>query len=137
MSIAFIGTLDVRVIDRIWEFGPLDDITIRALHMNHAMQLEEDEYIFTVPVGTTLGERKQKLLDAEFRKFGWLHDELPLWEKMCPCVEYNDLDDFEDDTTLCLKLVNRITLKRRATRRMRRRRKAAKRLKLTMIRWLL
>ena len=30
-----------------------------------------------------------------------------LWEKMCPCVEYNDNDDFEDDTTLCLNLVNK------------------------------
>ena len=46
-------------------------------------------------------------MDAKFREFGWLHDELLLWEKMCPTVEYNDLDDFEDDTTLCLKLVNK------------------------------
>ena len=81
MSIAFMSIFDVHVIDRIWEFGPLDDITIRVLHRNHAMQLEEDEYIFTVPVGTTLGEIKEKLLDAEFRKFGWLHDELMLCEK--------------------------------------------------------
>ena len=26
---------------------------------------------------------------------------------MCPCVETDDLDDVEDDTTLCLKLVNK------------------------------
>ena len=36
-----------------------------------------------------------------------MHDELMLYEKMCPCVEYNDLDGFEDDTTLCLKLVSK------------------------------
>ena len=61
---------DVSVVNKIWEFVPLDDITIRVLHRNHAMQLEEDEYIFTVPVRTTLGEIKEKRLDAEFKKFG-------------------------------------------------------------------
>ena len=45
----------VRDIGRIWEFGPLDDISIMVLHLNHPMKLEEDEYIFTVPIGTTLG----------------------------------------------------------------------------------
>ena len=98
---------DVHVIDRIWEFIPLDDITIRVLRKNHAMQLEEDEYIFAVLVGTMLGEIKEKLLDAEFRKFGWLYDELLLWEKPHQYVELDDLDDFEDDTTLCLNLVNK------------------------------
>ena len=105
MSMALMNIFDVNVVDKIWEFVSSDDITIRALHRNHAMRLEEGEYIFTVLVGTTLWEIKEKLLDAEFRKFGWLHDELMLLEKMCPNVEYNDNDDFEDDTTLCLNLV--------------------------------
>ena len=92
---------------KIWEFVPLGDITIRVVHVNHAMVLEEDEYILTVPVRTTLGERKQKLLDAEFRKFGWLHDELMLWERAHQHIELDDLDDLEDETTLCLNLVNK------------------------------
>ena len=98
---------DVHVIDKIWEFGPLGDITIRVLHRNHPMQLEEDEYVFTVLVGTTLGEIKQELFAAMFRECRWLHDELMLWEKMCPNVELNGNDDFKDDTTLCLKLINK------------------------------
>ena len=101
------GILDVNVIDRIWEFGPLDDITVRVLHRNHAMQVEEDEYISTVLVGTTLGEVTEKLLDAEFRKFGWFHDELMLWERAHQHIELSDNDDFEDDTTLCLNLINK------------------------------
>ena len=75
--------------------------------MNHTMSLEEDEYIFTVPVGTTLGEIKQKLLDTKFRKFGWLHDELILWVRAHSYIELDDSYDFEDDTTLCLKVFNR------------------------------
>ena len=71
----------MKVVRKIWEFAPLDDITIRVMHLNHAMTLEEDEYNFTVPVGTTLGKIEQKLLDAKFRKFGRLHDELMLWDK--------------------------------------------------------
>ena len=39
--------------------------------------------------------------------FGWLRDELMLCDNMYPRVEYNDNDDFEDDTTLCLNLVNK------------------------------
>ena len=75
MSIAFISIFDVHAIDRIWQFVPLDDITISVLHRNHAMQLEEDEYIFTVPVRTTLGEMKERILDAKFKEVRWLHDE--------------------------------------------------------------
>ena len=71
------------------------------------MSLEEDEYIFTVPVGTTLGEIKQKLLDTKFRKFGWLHDELILWVRAHSHIQLDDLDASEDDTTLCLKLFSR------------------------------
>ena len=26
---------------------------------------------------------------------------------MSPCVEYNENDDFEEDTTLCLNLINK------------------------------
>ena len=99
--------LEVNVIYRIWEFGPLDDISIRVLHRNHPMQLEEGEYIFTVRIGTTLKEVKQKLFDVKLREFRWLDDELMLWEKMRPCVELTDKDDFEDDTTLYLNLVNK------------------------------
>ena len=104
MSIAFMSIFDVNVIDRIWEFVPLDEISIRVLHRNHPMLIDEDEYIFTVPIGTTVKEIKQKLLDVKFREFGWLDDELMLWR---PCVELTDDDDFEDDTTLYLNLVNK------------------------------
>ena len=54
MSMALMNIFDVNVIDRIWEFGPLDDTSISVPHLNHPMQLEEDEYIFTVPIRTTL-----------------------------------------------------------------------------------
>ena len=72
---------DVNVVYRIWEFIPLDDMTIRVMHMSHAMSLAEDESICTVLVAKILGETKQKLLDVKFRKFGWLQDELLLWER--------------------------------------------------------
>ena len=49
MSMALMSIFDVNVIGRVWEFEPLDDISIRVLHLNHPMQLEEDEHIFTVP----------------------------------------------------------------------------------------
>jgi hypothetical protein len=77
---------DVNMVDKIWEFVPFDDISIRVLHLNHPMQLEEDEYRFTVPIGTTLGDVKQKVLDAKFRRVGWVHDELFSWERMRPLV---------------------------------------------------
>ena len=67
---ALMNIFDVSVVCKIWGFVPVDGITIKVMHMNHAMSLEEDEYIFTVPVGTTLGEIKQKLLDTKFKKFG-------------------------------------------------------------------
>ena len=79
---ALMNNFDVNVVHKIWEFVALDDITIRVMHMSHARSLEEDEYIFARPVETTLGEIKQKLLDAKFQKFGWLRDELMLWEKV-------------------------------------------------------
>jgi len=98
---------DVNVIGRIREFVPLDDISIRVLHLNHPMQPAKDECIFTIPIGTTLGKIKQKLVDAKFKRLGWLDDEMLLWEKMRPCVELTDNGDFEDDTTLHLNLVNK------------------------------
>ena len=104
---AFMNIFDVDVVREIWEFAPLDDITIRVLHRNHAMQREEDEYILMVPIGTMLGEIKEKLLDTEFRNFGLLHDELMLWERARKHIELSDNDDFEDATTLCLLLVNK------------------------------
>ena len=67
MTVALMKIFDVSVVYKIWEFVPLGDITIRVMHMNHAMSLEEDKSIFTVPVGTTLGEVKQKQLDTMFR----------------------------------------------------------------------
>ena len=96
---ALMSIFDVNVIDRIWEFGPLGDVSNRVLRLNHPMQLEQDEYTSAVPRGTTLGEIKQKILEAKFKRFGWLHDEVFLWEKMRPCVELTDDDDCEDDTT--------------------------------------
>ena len=98
---------DVSVVYKIWEFVPLDDISIRVLRRNHPMQLEEGEYIFTVPIGTTLGEIKQTLVYAKFKEFGWLDDELLLWQKLRPCVELTDNDDSEDDTTLHVNRVNK------------------------------
>ena len=52
---ALMNIFDVSVVYNISEFVPLDDIAIRVLRLNHPMQLEEDEYLFTVPVGTSLG----------------------------------------------------------------------------------
>ena len=63
--------------------------------------------MFAVPVGTTLSEIQEKLLDAKFKEFRWLHDELLLWEEAHQHIELEDLDVFEDDTTLCLKLINK------------------------------
>ena len=71
------------------------------------MKLEEGECILTVLVRTTLGEITEKLLDAEFRKFGWLHDEPMLWERAHQHIELSDNDDLEDDTTRCLNLINK------------------------------
>ena len=58
MSMALMSIFDVNVIDRIWDCGPLDDISIRVLRLNHPMHMEEGEYRFTVPIGTTLGESR-------------------------------------------------------------------------------
>ena len=37
---------DVHVVDKIWDFVPLDDISIRVMHRSHDVQLEEGEYIY-------------------------------------------------------------------------------------------
>ena len=42
---ALMNVLGVNMVYKSWEFVPLDDISIRVLHMSHAMQLEEDEHI--------------------------------------------------------------------------------------------
>ena len=52
------------VVYHIWEVVPIEDITVKVLHLSHACQLELDEYCFEVPVGTTVAEIKEKLLDV-------------------------------------------------------------------------
>ena len=71
MSIAFMRIFDVNVIQRIWDFGPSDDITIRVLHRNHAMQLEEGEYIFTVPIGATLERNEAESIRCKVQR-NWM-----------------------------------------------------------------
>ena len=83
----------------------LEDIIVRVLHLGHAWQLEPDAYCFEVPVGTTVAPIKEKLLDAEFRKFSWLADDMVMWKACRPNVMLTTNDDFEDDTTLWLNLV--------------------------------
>ena len=96
------NVFDASAVQHIWEFAPLPDITIKVLHEKHPL-LDPDEYLFVVPVGTTVGEIKEKLLARKFRKFGWLRIELKLWACR-PHEELADDDDFEDDTTVRLTL---------------------------------
>ena len=63
------------VVYHIWEVVPIEDITVKVLHLSHACQLELDEYCFEVLVGTTVAEIKEKLLDVYFRRFCWLADD--------------------------------------------------------------
>ena len=46
MSIALMNVFDANVVQNIWEFIPIPDITIKVLHQNHPMQLEPDRYVF-------------------------------------------------------------------------------------------
>ena len=47
---------------------------------------------------------KQKLLYDEFEKYGWGPDELILFEKTCPNVDYEDDYELNDDYMLGLQL---------------------------------
>ena len=105
MAIAFMNIFNVNVVHNIWEHIPLEDISIKVLHQTHACQLEPDEYCFEVPIGTTVRELKERLLDVEFRKFEWLPDEMVIQERCNQHVIRMDSDDFEEGTTLCLNLV--------------------------------
>ena len=56
---ALMNIFDASIVYKISELVTLDDITIKVLHisvmrMNNALMLE-DEYIFTVPIRTTVG----------------------------------------------------------------------------------
>ena len=66
-------------------------------------------------------------MDTELRQFGWLYDELMLWEPAHQHVELSDNDDFEDDTTLCLNLINNPVSEEE---------ESAMRLNLAMLSWL-
>ena len=108
MSIALMHVLPLDVIDRIFDMGPLDQITITIIHDQHFCALKPDEYIYKVPIGTTLGEIKEMLLKDRFEAKGWEYDELWLWDKANPFVELWESDEFEGDATLILKLTQQI-----------------------------
>ena len=102
---AFMNVFDANVVKNIREFIPLPEITIRVLHENHPLALDVYVYIYVVPTGTTVAEIKKKLLDAKFRKFGWLPDEMTLrWG----FTYLNDLFELDDDAILKLNLHPRI-----------------------------
>ena len=61
MSIALMPLLPVDLIDCIFDMSPLDHIQITILHDQHFCALKPDEYIYKVPIGTTLGEIKEML----------------------------------------------------------------------------
>ena len=104
MSIALMPLLPLDVIDRIFDMRPLDQIQITIIH-DQDFCLKPDEYTYTVPIGTTLGQIKEMLLKDSFEMKGWDYNELWLWEKCNPFVDPWDSDDFEADTTLILMLV--------------------------------
>ena len=103
MSIALMHVLPIDVIDRIFDMGPLDQIQITIIHDQHFC-LKPDEYIYKVPIGTTLGEIKEMLLKDGFEAKGWNYDELLIWGNGNLFAELWDSDEFEDDATLILKL---------------------------------
>ena len=107
MSIALMHVLPIDVIDRIFDMRPLDQITITIIHDQHFC-LKPDEYIYKVPIGTTLGEIKEMLLKDRFEAKGWEYDELLIWDDANPFVELWESDEFEGDATLILKLVQKI-----------------------------
>jgi len=96
MAIAFMNVFDANVVNNIREFIPLNNITICVLHQTDERQLDSDEYEFVVPVGTTVGKIKEKLLATEFREYGWLASDMIL-------DTLNDDDDelpFDDMTII-------------------------------------
>ena len=101
---AFMNVFDANVVQNIREFIPLPEITIRVLHENHPMALDVYVYIYVVRTGTTVAEIKEKLLDARFRKYGWLPDEMQLMLGYSNLYELCDDDELEYDETLKLKL---------------------------------
>ena len=84
MSIALMHVLPLDVIDRTFDMGPLDQITITIIHDQHFCALKPDEYIYKVPIGTTLEEIKEMLLKDRFEAKGWEYDELWLWDNGNP-----------------------------------------------------
>ena len=112
MAIAFMNVFDANVVNNIREFIPLNNIKICVLHQFEERQLDSDEYEFVVPVGTTVGEIKEKLLATEFREYGWLasdmildtldDDELP-FEDMT-IITFLDEDKLNKDMILHLTL---------------------------------
>ena len=107
MSIALMHVLPIDVIDRIFDMRPLDQITITIIHDQHFC-LNPDEYTYKVPIGVTVGEIKEMFLKDSFEAKGWNYDELWLWWNINPFVELWDSDDFEEDTTLTLNLMQKI-----------------------------
>ena len=107
MSIALIPVLPNNVLDKVFEYIPPKDVHVKVYHEKHFCQLEPSEYIYILPYGTTIYELKQKLLYDEFEKFGWESDELILFEKACPCVDYDDDYELNDDYIFELQLTPR------------------------------
>ena len=107
MTLAFANIFDLNVVRRIQEFKPLDDITIRVRwHYNTDDPEDYFQFVFVVPVGTTVGEIKDKLLDAEFAKGWWCYDELELYEQFDPDTDINDDDAFSSNNTVLTLILN-------------------------------
>ena len=108
MSIALIPVLPNNVLDKVFEYLPPNDVHIKVCHEKHFCLLDPDEYTYILPYGATIYELKQKLLYDEFEKFGWESDELILFEKTCPCVDYDDDYELNDDYIFELQLTEKI-----------------------------
>ena len=100
------NVFDANVAHNIWEFIPL--ITIRVLHENHPLAPDYDVFIYVVRTGTTVAGIKKKLLDARFRKFGWLPDEMTLRWRFTDLPELCDDHELVYDAKLMLNLYPRI-----------------------------
>ena len=93
---AFMNIFNDHVVQTIHDLIPRD-VSIRVRHRSHFCSYNDyDEYVFRVPVGTTVLEIKEGLLDQEFGKFGWTADELNLWFLVHP-DDANDSIKFDTD----------------------------------------
>ena len=70
MVLDLVHVFDLGVVYKISQVFPLEEITIKVLHLNHACQLEPDENGLEAPNGTTVGGLKEQLLEVSL--FFWL-----------------------------------------------------------------